>query len=181
MYHLMAVGQTSFFILLFSLISICFMLIVASHQNTTLRTRTSFKHCLVCLTIEIHLFFIRCTWCCDVSCVISAGFGFGIYQEANGLHLYQERVKLAGWPHARKQEEETWGCHRGAVAQKGGKTHFLITVFLLVSSIFAFMNFFHPSGGRAKCRGRRWWSCANAVRRVQVSYFTWIVLCVFKL
>lgn len=41
-----------------------------------------------------------------IVCVNSAGFGSGVYQEANGLFLYQERVELAGRPHAREQEEE---------------------------------------------------------------------------
>lgn len=43
-------------------------------------------------------------------CVISIGFGSGVYQKADGLHLYQERVELVGRPHAGEQEEEARGC-----------------------------------------------------------------------
>lgn len=41
------------------------------------------------------------------SCLMPAGFSFGLYSEAAGFHLHEARAQLARWPHAREQEKET--------------------------------------------------------------------------
>lgn len=50
------------------------------------------------------------TYNISIQHIDSAGVGARLHQEADGLCLYQERVELAGRPHAREQEEEAGGC-----------------------------------------------------------------------
>lgn len=98
-----------------------------------------------------------------------AGVGSGVYKEANGLYLHQERAELAGWPHAREQEEEAWGCWRGIVA-----AHKLCTTecTALNSCSHALkLHFILFSGGGAEHTGRRR-SGASAIGRIQVRYET---------
>lgn len=100
-----------------------------------------------------------------------AGAGSGVYQEADGLHLQQERAELAGRPHAREQEEEAggrwWGDDtEGWLVHRF--THF-VSVLKYIDTALLPMS---PGGGRrggAEYRGRGGRSCASAIRRVQVS------------
>lgn len=96
-------------------------------------------------------------------CAVSAGFGSGVHQKAAGLHLYQERVELAGRPHAGEQEEEAGGCWRGDVAHSRN----------IASSHWCGLplTLSHSAGGGAEHDGGGWGRRgASAIRGLQVSF-----------
>lgn len=98
------------------------------------------------------------------------GAGFGVCQEADGLHLQQERAQLAGWPHAREQEEEAGGRWWGHWKLNGPTFH---SLHLGVEVRYTDTGDLTLSPGRGRGGGAEYRgggrSCASAIRRVQVS------------
>lgn len=100
-----------------------------------------------------------------------AGAGFGVCQEADGLHLQQEGAQLAGWPHAREQEEEAggrWWGHWKPHAQSIRSLHSSVEVRCIDTGHLT-MSPGRGRGGGAECRGGGR-SRASAIRRLQVSW-----------